>query len=274
MMTQSDGFEQALARYQRNEFTDADVTACTGLSARSVRQLIKVGAVRTLSEVRGAGHIRRFDATTFKRLAVASAIHDAGLSLTLAGQLAYLLPGDTRLYAHYDPINVLFDTRLSFDSRGELPPRLETPRFDWFDADKPAAADPENDRLLEICDGRFVALAFKQRSEPLFYGDLREAGTQFVSWWPFQSHTSAMFSTDADVAPKWEDPRSQANRIDPKFLNYRYERHDGETDPLLLLARATAQRPVFKTSINITLALRLALRRYLEIEPAALGTAA
>ena len=68
-MTPSENFEQALARYQRNEFTDADVTACTGLSARSIRQLIKVGAVRTLSEGRGAGHIRVLDATTFKRLA-------------------------------------------------------------------------------------------------------------------------------------------------------------------------------------------------------------
>ena len=273
-MTQSDCFEQALARYQRNEFTDADVTACTGLSARSIRQLIKVGAVRTLSEGRGAGHIRRFEATTFKRLALASAIHEAGLSLRLAGQLAYLVPGDRRLYARYDPINVLCDTRLSVDSRGDLPPRLQTPWFDWFDADKPAASDPENDHLLEICDGRFVTLAFKGRSEPLFYGDLREAGTQFVSWWPFQSHTSAVFSTDADVAPKWEDPRSPANRIDPRFLNYRYERHEGETVPLMREARAAAQRPVFKTSINITLALRLALRRYLGIEPAAIGAAA
>jgi len=273
-MIPSANLEQALARYQRNEFTDADVTACTGLSARSVRQLIKVGAVRTLSEVRGAGHIRRFDATTFKRLAVASAIHDAGLSLTLAGQLAYLLPGDTRLYARCDPINVLCDTRLSADPNSVLPPRLETPWFDWFDADKPAASDPENDHLLEICDCRFVTLAFKGRSEPLLYGDLREARTQFVSWWRFQSHTSAVFSPDADVAPKWEDPRSPANRIDPKFLNYQYERHDGDTDPLMREARATAQRPVFKTSINITLALRLALRRYLDIEPAALGTAA
>src|SRR6516225_9703715 len=161
MTTQSDCFEQALARYQRNEFTDADVTACTGLSPRSIRQLIKVGAVRTLSEDRGAGYIRRFDATTFKRLALASAIHDAGLSLTLAGQLAYLLPGDARLYERYDPINVLCDTRLSADPNSVLPPRLETPRFDWFDPDTPATADPENDQLLEICDGRFVALAFK-----------------------------------------------------------------------------------------------------------------
>jgi hypothetical protein len=263
----SDRFKQALARYQRNAFTDADVTACTGLSARSIRQLIKVGAVRTLSEERGAGYIRRFDATTFMRLAVASAIHEAGLSLTLAGQLAYLLPGDALLYDRYDPIGVLFDTTSGVDSPGERPPRLKTPRFDWFDPDKPARADPENDQLLEICDGRFVALTFKRRSEPLVYGDLRNAGTVFVSWWPFQSHSSAMFSTDADVAPKWEDPRSSANRIDPKFLNYRYERHEDETDPLRREARAAAERPVFKTSINITLALRLALRRYLGLEP-------
>jgi hypothetical protein len=274
MAQPSDSFEQAFARYQRNEFTDADVTACTGLSARSIRQLIKVGAVRTLSEERGAGHIRKFDATTFKRLALASAIHGAGLSLTLAGQLAFLLPGDRQFYAHYDPINVLFDTRLSVDSPGELPPHLETPWFDWFEPDKPAAADPKNDRLLEICDGRFVALAFKGRGEPLFYGDLRNDGTQFVSWWAFQSHTSAVFSTDADVAPKWEDPLSRANRIDPKFLDYRYEPHDDETDPLMREARASAQRPVFKTSINLSLALRLALRRYLGIEPAAMGAAA
>jgi hypothetical protein len=272
-MTPSVGFEQALARYQRNEFTDADVTACTGLSARSIRQLIKVRAVRTLSEDRGAGHIRKFDATTFKRLAVTSALNRAGYSLRLAGQLAYFLPGDAQLYRIYDPIAVLFDTRLSVDSRGELPPRLETPWFDWFDPDKSAAADPDNDRLLEICDGRFVALALKQRSEPLFYGDLREAGTQFVSWWAFQSHTSAVFSTDADVAPKWQDPGSPANRIDPDFLNYQYEPHDGETDRLMLEARAAAQRPVFKTAINLSLAIRLALRRYLGIEPEAIGAA-
>ena len=270
----ANSFEHALARYRRTEFMDAEVTACTGLSARSIRQLIKVGAVRTRSEDRGAGYIRRFDATTFKRLALASAIHDAGLSLTLAGQLAYLLPGDARLYARYDPINVLCDTRLGADPTSGLPPRLETPTRDWFDCDKPAMTDPDTDRLLEIYDGRFVALVFKGQDEPLIYGDLREEGTAFVSWWAFQSHTSAVFSTDADVAPKWEDPRSSANRIDPKFLNYQFEHHDDETDPLMREARAVAQRPVVKTSINITLALRLALRRYLGIEPAAIGAAA
>jgi hypothetical protein len=265
-------FKQALARYRCNRFTDADVIRCTGFPKRSVRELIKVRAVRTLSDSRGgAGHMRTFDATTFKRLAIASALHDAGSSLTLAGQLAYQLPGERRLFAHYDPINVLCDTRV-VNSQGELPPLLTTPLFDWFDADKPAAADPENDQLLEIYDGRFVALTSKQLSEPLIYGDLRAERTKFVSWWPFQSHTSAVFSTHADVAPKWEDPHVEANRIDPAFLNYHYEPHHyephhDETDPLMREARAAAQRPVFKTSINISLALRLALRRYLGLEP-------
>ena len=42
----------------------------------------------------------------------------------------------------------------------------------------------------------------------------------------------------------------------------------------MLEARAAARRPIFKTSINITLAIRIALRRYLGLEPAAIGAAA
>jgi hypothetical protein len=268
MPTADQSLEEALRRYQENSFTDADVTACTGLPTRSLRQLIKVGAVRTVSEDRGAGHIRKFDATTFKRLAVASALNDAGYSLTLAGQLAYLLPGDSLLYERYDPINVLCDEAQSVDPDSGFPPRREEPAFDWFDPDKPTTADPENDRLLEIIDGRFVSLVSKEIGGPLVYGDLRNGGTAFVSWWPFRSHTSAFsFSTNADVGPKWEDPRSPADRIDPRFLNYREEPHDKDDDRLMLEARAAAQRPVFKISINITLAIRLALRRYLGLEP-------
>jgi hypothetical protein len=267
MVSSDESFDAALLRYWSGVFTDVDVTRCTGLSERSTRELIKLGAVRTYSEDRGAGRIRSFDATTFKRLAVFAAINGAGFSLKLAGQIAYLLPGDYQLYQVYDPINVQFDTTAVADPSGELPPRLEAPWFDWFDPDKPATADPENDQLLEVYDGRFVALAFKRRRGPLIYGDLRKAGTEFVSWWPFQSHTSAVVSTDADVGPKWEDKRSWADRIDPRFLNYRYENRDGDNDPLMLMARAAAARPVFKTSINITLAIRLALRRYLGLEP-------
>jgi hypothetical protein len=264
MATFDNGLE-ALRRYREDAFTDADVTACTGCSERSIRQLIKVGAVRTRSEERGAGHIRKFDAATFKRLAVAAALNRAGFSLALSGQLAYLLPSDQLLYERYDPINVLFDTSLSVDPNTGLPPRLEAPRFDWFDPDKPATADPKNDWLLEIYDGRFVAQVAQEGRLKHVYGDLRKAGTEFVSWWPFHAQLNSFPSldTDTDTSPKWEGRRLWADRIDPKFLNFHFERHDTDDDPLMYEGYAAAQRPIFKTSINITLAIRLALRRYL-----------
>jgi len=270
MAPSDDSLRKALHRYRVGVFTDADVTRCTELSARSTRELIKRGAVRTLSEDRGAGRIRTFDAATFKRLALLAAINEAGFSLTLAGQMAYLLPSDNLLYQTYDPINVLFDT-VNVDRGRGLPPRLEMPRFDWFDPDKPATADPDTDWLLEIYDGRFVALVFQSRRGRLIYGELRKAGTEFVSWWPFQAQLQLndLSSTGGDVAPKWEGGRSSADRIDPKFLNYRYENHDRDDDPLRRMADAAAQRPIFTTTINMTLAIRLALRRYLGIEPPA-----
>lgn len=269
MASSDNSLRKALRRYRAGVFTDADVTRCTALSARSIRELIKRGAARTLSEDRGAGRFRTFDAATFKRLTLVAAINQAGFSLNLAGQMAYLLPSDNLLYRTYDPINVLFDTTVSVDRGRELPPRLESPRFDWFDPDKPATADPQHDWLLEIYDGRFVAQVAQNRRLKSIYGDLRRAGTEFVSWWPFQAQLIDYPSVNGDVAPKWEGKRLSADRIDPKFLNYRYENHDSADDPLKRMGYAAAQRPIFTTTINITLAIRLALRRYLGIEPLA-----
>ena len=212
----------------------------------------------------GRGRVRTFDATTFKRLAIVRAINNAGLSLRLAGQMTYLLPSDDHLYRIYDPIHVLCDTPVSAAGRHELPPRLEAPRFDWFDAGKPATSDPKNDWLLEIFEGRFVALVGQDKRLRLIYGDLRKEGTEFVSWWPSHALLGAAF---ADVSPKWDGKRLWADRIDPKFLDYRYECHDGDDDPLMQMGHAAAWRPIFTTSINMTLAVRLALRRYLGLEP-------
>jgi hypothetical protein len=269
MASRDHRLRKALRRYQAGVFTDADVTRCTGLSKRSIRELIKHGAIRTLSEDRGAGRIRTFEPTTFKRLAFLAAINQAGFSLKIAGQLAYLLPSDDLLYRTYDPINVLLDTTASVDRDRELPPRLGTPKFDWFDPDKPAIAEPERDWLLEIYDGRFVALVAQNRRLRLIYGDLRKAGTEFVSWWRFHAQLIDVHSVNGDVAPKWDGRRLSADQIDAKFLHYRHENHDSADDPLKLMAHSTAQRPLSTTTINITLAIRLALRRYLGIEPPA-----
>ena len=51
-------------------------------------------------------------------------------------------------------------------------------------------------------------------------------------------------------------------------LGYQFEHHKAKNDPLSIAAAAAVRSPVLKTTINLTLAIRKALRRYLGIEPA------
>jgi hypothetical protein len=267
--------DDALRRYRADRFTDADVVRCTGLSKRAYRELIKVGAVRTVTERRGPGRVRLCDATTFKRAAVIAAINSAGPSLPMAGRIAYFLPSEEFLFAAWDPITTLFMRGAEVDPETGLPPRWKTPKADWFDPDKPAQADPTSDWLIEIYEGRFVGIIYKvpdkPSEEPIIYADLRNEGTTFVTWLPFDQQRPAFDSRLNEFVDtfttKWNEPHAWSNRLDREFLNYKYENHRAEDDPLRLTAETIAHGPLFKSTINVTLAIRKALRRYLGIEP-------
>ncbi len=262
-----------LQRYRLDRFTDFDVTRCTGLSVRAWRELIKHRAVRTITERRGPGRVRLCDATVFKRAAVISALNQAGLSLPVAGRIAYFLPYHTLLYAVCDPLTILFK-RLD-DSRTGLPPLVQQPIVDWFDPDKPATANPE-DWLIEIYDGRYVAAIYDSNG-PTIFGDLRQDGARFVGWFPLRwrsQFTGGAIGTIArellpnrftDFVAEWEEPSKWIKEL--KTLNYEFEKHDRESDPLCIKAETTARDRLFKITVNVTLALRKALRRYLGIEP-------
>ena len=260
----------ALSRYRADRFTDDDVVRCAGLSKRAYRELIKVGAVRTVTQGRGPGRVRLCDATTFKRAAVIAAINSAGLSLPMAGRIAYLLPFEELLFAVWDPFTILFMHDTPLNSESGLPRRRPAPKTDWFDADKRAEGDPANDCFVEIYDGRFVEANYRIQGEPdlrFIYGDLRDEATTLVVWLPFHEPRPVFDSkvrrfVDSFTA-KWEPPSAWSDRLDRDFLAYKYENHDAEDDPLRVTAKATARSPVFKSTINITLAIRKALRRYL-----------
>jgi hypothetical protein len=85
-------FDDRLRSYKRDRFSDHDVTRCTDLSVRAWRELIKVRAVRTVTEDRGRGRVRLCDAVVFKRAALIAALNRAGLSLAVSGRVAYFLP--------------------------------------------------------------------------------------------------------------------------------------------------------------------------------------
>jgi hypothetical protein len=263
----------ALRRYRADRFTDDDVERCTGLSKRAYRELIKVGAARTVTERRGPGRVRLCDASTFKRAAVIAAINSVGFSLPTAGRIAYFLPFEELLFAVWDPITTLFMHGAEVDPETGLPPRWKTPKADWFN-DKPAEAD-HADWFIEIYDGRFVGAIYRIPGEPdlkFIYGDLRNEGTTFVTWLPFHQQRPVFDSRLKEFVEtfttKWNEPHAWSNRLDREFLNYKYENHEAEDDPLRMTAEAVARGPVFKSTINLTLAIRKALRRYLGVEPA------
>jgi hypothetical protein len=267
----------ALRRYCADRFTDDDVTRCTGLTVRALRELIKNRTVRTVTENRGPGRVRLCDANVLKRAAVIGALNQAGSSLAASGQIAYFLPLHTYLYEVCDPCALLFQRSADVDPKTGLPFRVAKPKADWFDPGKPAKADLESDWLIEIYEGRFVGVKYNAKDEPTIFGDLRKEGTSFVAWFPFRRRVHWMGNAIEAVAQelparivdfitKSEDPTKWAGQL--KLLDYEFEKHDRDDDPLCIAAEATARGPLFKTSINITLAIRKALRRYLGIEPA------
>jgi hypothetical protein len=274
--------DKALSRYRQDRFTDDDVTHCTGLSVRAWRELLKLKAVRTEEEKygRGPGRVRTCDAHTLKRAAVISALNQAGLSLAVAGQIAYVMPFHSLLYVVCDPITILFQYSAELDPNTGLPPRLQRPTADWFDPLKPAMAEPDTDWLIEIFDGCFVGVRYDARKGPVtIFGDLREQATRFVAWLPFlrrdQFAGGAIERMAHDLRgdgfvkfiADYEDPSKWRKKL--HGLGYRFENHDGEADPLHVAAGSAVRSSIFKTTVNVTLAVRKALRRCLGIEPTA-----
>ena len=265
--------DEALRRYRKGHFTDNDIVSGTGLTVRAWRELIKIGAVQTVTQGRGPGCVRLCDTTTFKRSAVIAAINSTGLSLATAGQIAYFLPFEEFLFAGWDPFPVLFLDLADDNPDTGLPPRRSPPRENWFDPDTPATADP-HDCLITIYEARFIGVTYKTAGkpdpQPFIYADLRNQGKSLVLWLPFHGQRPVFDPAQKGFvdspSAKWDPPSAWSDRLNPGFLNYRYEER-AKDDPLRLAAEATVRSPLFETTINITLAIRKALRRYLGIEP-------
>jgi hypothetical protein len=266
-----------LREYALERFTDLDVVRCTGLSARGWRQLLKFRLVRTIDEnTRGRGHVRLCEAIAFKRAAVISAINQAGLSLQVAGWIAYFAPFHTVLYEICDP-NPTREQGTSARAGLGVPPRLRRARAEWFDPSKPAHVKPSNDWWIKIYDRRFVGIAYSRNDQPNIFGDLRDGCARFVAWVPHHNKTQFTQSRIAklaiewapsgerlpDVVAEWEKPTKSTKEL--RSLGYEYEKHPAD-DPLRRAAEATVRNPLSTTTINISFAIKRAIRRYLGIE--------
>jgi hypothetical protein len=269
--------DRPLRRFRQDRFTDRDVTACTGLSQRAWRELIKLRTVRTVTEDRGRGVIRVCDATVFKRAAVIGTVNRAGWSLAVSGQIAYFLPLHTLLYAVCDPSLILLQRSRDLDPRTGLPPRRDRPLLHWFDPGQPTEVELENDWLLDVYQRQFVGIRYTATAEPWIFGDLRNDGAAFVAWIPLHQRDPALGpainAVLKELAPRFidyikdrEDPTEWTKELRP--LGYNFEQHERNSDPLRVAAERAARSPEFMTTINLSLALRKSMRRFLGIEPA------
>jgi hypothetical protein len=189
------------------------------------------------------------------------------------------VPFHSVLYEILDPIRILFRSAAETDPETGLPPSVQQPRVSWFDTNQRAETDPKSDWLVDVYDSRFVGVRYQVDDAPAIFGDLREERTSFVAWRPL--HPRRQFARCAiaelgrerlpspkrwvDFVADWEDPTKWPKEL--ADLGYRFERH-ADGDPLRLAAEVSARSPVTSTTINISLAMRKALRRYLNLEPA------
>lgn len=235
--------------------------------------------MRTIAEHRGPGRgrVRLCDAVVFKRAAVIAALNAAGLSTAVSGQIAYFAPYHTLLFTVIDPLTILFEHSSKIDLETGLPPRRAQPATDWFQPDGPAKQDPDSDWLIEIYDGRFVGCVFGENTEPLIFGELRNDRSTFVFWRPSHERSRVIESPIArladqllpyhqflDFVAEWESAGMSARRL--KELGYAIERRP-RNDALRMAAAACARDFTFRTTVDISLAIKKALRRYLEIDP-------
>lgn len=256
--------EQYLSEYEQEPFMDDDVLRCTGLSLRAWRELLRTRAVETISEERGRGRVRLYNATTLKRAAAIAAINQAGLSLSVSGQIAFWWPFRLLLFQVCDPRSILY--------------AVPRPNVDWFKPNMPAGSEP-GDWLIDVYDSRFVGARYGRTNEPVIFGDVRDAGMRFVAWYPSHSkqhvigtaieqlarkilpyHPSVDFTADSENVVVRNFPQEL------KSFGYKFENLSID-DPLRRAAENAVHDAVVVVTVNPTLAIRKALRRYLGLEP-------
>src|SRR5262249_44798242 len=141
-----------------------------------------------------------------------------------------------------------------------------------------------SDWLIEIFDGRFVGIRHDgtAKATVIIFGDLRQQATRFAAWLPLPRRGQFAGGGIAQIAQerRGDDSliKAVAEREDPSLwakktmkelhqAGYQLEHHEGKTDLLCIAAEFAVRSPVFKSTINISFAIRKALRRYLGLEP-------
>jgi hypothetical protein len=214
-------------------FTTEQLIDATGLSPDHVRRLITWGALVPLPGSRGRGHSRTWEIRDVQHAACVAAINNAGFGLKLAHTLAYLQVLRD-LFALYDP-------RVLAMNAGD--------KDGWFSPSNPIPRDDGTDLLLDVCNGRFLYCGSKEHLQPI--GQINESRTEYASM--------IDFATVRGGQPIWIAANGKP-AIAPDSLSWRFIPSMDDKE----FHRAFGT-PITKISINLSLAMRIAVRRALEL---------
>jgi hypothetical protein len=207
-----------------------------------------------------------------KRAAVIAHLNRAGLSLGVAGRIVYAAPYLENLeFQVVDPWEVYCDAPPEFSPGEGLKIIRPVPdRRTWFHPAH-APAPFRTDYFLYIVNSRFVMLGADKPSSP--YGELTPDLTDFI-WWErgmFDvNRERSLRNGEMRVSVKgWHDHAKPPfgtfeSTADPKTTRFTVKKFSEEDEAA---AREASETAVSKLSINASLALRIALRRLLCIEP-------
>lgn len=140
--------------YLNNRLTADDVERGTGLSERSQRELLKAGVIEAIPQARTKQ--RLLGAAMFRRATVVACLNQCGLSLTVAGQIAYAMPQSESIIE--DSLRHI--EHIIFGVEEDKQP------FIW---------------KIEIIDSKYVTLNMGD-GHILEYGELSAGMTSFTFW--------------------------------------------------------------------------------------------
>jgi hypothetical protein len=265
------GVRETYEQWCFGSYPDEEVAEFTGLTPRALRALARLGAIETSSLERGAGHRRQWRPSAILKATIAGALHRTGLSLPMAGRLAFhvwtyipasiaeVIPSRVWPYpeipkARDHPIRALID------------PANTMLRHEWHDIRvhlvngsfffiQPGLLRPVKDYVSKfVCLGRITA-----------------DGSSFKVWQPLPK---VLPIKGRDLSSDPEERRQQRQRaleawkrdipaeygtlINPKLLAYE---EDPDADPEL--ARRVCENYESILSVNISLPMRRAVRKAL-----------
>lgn len=282
--------KSAYERWEAGEFSDEEASEISGLAVRSLRDLAKLGAIKTSGGGKGRGNRREWKRPAICKAAMTAAFQKAGLSLPMGARLAFhfwnLQPNHS-----YDPFLRFPDWE-----------RLEKP-FDWekrTNGDHVIKAyltddytrlrhDDDFDSYVYIVNNMYVMIQSaivpylqdfdeesKMAQKEMFFvklGRLSDNGNRFLTWHRprrkrlFNDEERANWETAkakgikigdfiTTLPHRWDIEEQFCDEIDPDFLRYHLEAEVDEE-----LSAYYFNNFSVKISINTTLSMRTAMRR-------------